>query len=124
MGKKKAEIIEEAKHLYQLMKEELSAAGISSERLSRGTGRLFDEDTSMKMDEVRRVKKHLQGIHDKVFQHIKVVRLMCPKEVWDNYVAMDVKDLPEQRLLKAAQKELNSAWGHVRKRKKGKKNAS
>ncbi len=123
MGKKKIQIIEEAKHLYQLMKEELSAAKVSDERLTRATGRLFDDEASMKMDEVRRVKKHLQGIHDKEFQRIKVVRKMCPSSVWANYIAMDIKDLPEQQLLKSAQKALNSAWGHVRKRKKKEKDS-
>lgn len=124
MGKKKIIIIGEAKTLYKYMKEELSAAGISDERLSRGTGRLFDEDAKMKMDEVRRIKKHLQGIHDKEFQAIKAIRSICPKEVWANYVAMGIIDLPEQKLLKTAQKTLNSAWGNMRKRKKKKKGSN
>jgi hypothetical protein len=121
MGKKKADLVQEAKGFYAVMKEELPAAKISKDRINRVIGRLFDDKAEMKMDEVRRTHKFLKSIHDGPFQRIKTVRAMIPPEVWANYAAMDLTDLREQVLLKEAQSALNKEWGNVRKRKKKEK---
>ena len=123
MGKKKSKIIEECKILYSSMKDELIKAGISNERLNRSIGRLFDADAGIKMDEARRIRKHLDTVYVGPHYKVKVVRRMVPENVWANFEAMGVTDLPEQILLKKAQKDLNVSWGNIRKRKKKKKDS-
>jgi len=121
MGKKKADLLKEAKGFYAAMKEELPPAKVSKDRINRVIGRLFDDTAEMKMDEVRRTHKFLKMIHDGSFQDVKEVRAMVPAHVWANYIAMDVTDLREQVLLRKAQAVLNKDWGHVKKRKKKEK---
>jgi hypothetical protein len=95
--------------LYLEMKEITLAAGVPESQYNS----VVQVDPEMiTLDEMQDRLRFLQAVRAEQYQQVLGIWRLLPPEVWDRYELMGETNLREQRLLRAARKNLRYAWRH------------
>lgn len=117
MSKKRKQLVDEILQVHGKMCPMLLKSDISETRIKRPIDKMEKKDYNT----VRKLRTWINRIHDNEFEKVMEVWKLLPEDKWKWYLDMEIYDLEEQRLLREAKRELDEAWGHKPKRKKGAK---
>ena len=117
MSKKRKQLVDEILQVHGKMCPMLLKSDISETRIKRPIDKMEKKDYNT----VRKLRTWINRIHNNEFAKVMEVWKLLPEDKWKWYRNMEIYDLEEQRLLREAKHELDEAWGHKPKRKKGAK---